>query len=1259
MASFGEQVELKRELKQQRRLTRTDRLINRDKENKERAERQAIEQRRSQLEAEYQAKIDAYERDVQAQKNAYKLWKKGISYYWYKGKPEYKYLRELWQNSGDYQSWNEERIARRNELIKLKEQKDEYYTVRNVDPTYKSIGEYRQSLVSDIQAANPDDKFYTDQYGNINMIYSSKLGKMVTVEEYQNIPIEEFQKANPNEKLLFNAEGEVYGVNSEQYGTVLSISEYNKRIEADKIEADRWKNIDANLTLGETQITDQNVANVLSLEKPQTAQEIAFNDYSQDTISENVMGWINKTYKGLTGQDKEQNDAFKTVTETKPSATGQQGTAEITTRFDDQSALKLKEQVEFDVNVQRDADKTFENYENALKNLSGDAVTQENVDLLKDVYQDNFNYKYKGYVADYEADMQSGMQKIERDNAIKNWSVVGLGGVREFWYKQQDLDAETKRINNSTKATMDLTNDVYFKDKDELNKLQRLNPRSFKEKDLNEKYFREYTNYASDIDNTILPREIKEYGKSFQRETIYWKKFSAGTLKGGYTGIVDNPRTFALRTGVSAGIVGSAMALGTYSGGVLTPAVLSTLKWVGYGATAVYGTSVIARTSAGSSAFSRGEIFGDIAGRELTPLILGGYIGKLTATKGINAYETWKTMRQDPRYIAPYKRVRYDVLAGDEKFPLANPSRQLRKFREARYSLVTDEKGTWTKLSRRYRVVERNLTSDGLRILNKTGSKAKPIKIRSSQYFRVDVNNGKIIFNKAMKLSKTEKVAILKKYFGDEYSLQLKNGVAVQTKYIAPDGSTINAGSHATTSGRFAKVGERYVTGAGSSELPVQYFSSEDSLYFALGKGQSSSLYGGSLFDAKVPRPYIEANRPVNILKIPKRALNNPALTKKEVITYLKKYAPEYNLRYIDRVKGSYWKEASYIIKRGRTGELIVIGRKGEIEAGKLFGTVSERIKAKPYYTRVSNPEFYRELQAIKRMGRVEYVRRVEKFRIKDFFTPNSLKLKLMDRLMGRKIGQFTTTKVGTVVPIERYKNIPETALMQEQHVRNIKEIKDTLKGSKVFRKVSAEAIEEQKLTTNIKEVNDILAVSSRGIMSSPLTYGEQYASMISFPRSRKRSSPSFSKSYSPSLSSQIRELLSYSGSSIGSSKTSFGGSSSGKSSGGSESYDITPYDYSFTTRRSPRYIPPKMIWKVKGLKEKVRSKRKVTPEIEALFPDFTARAIGLKPVEVGSVNDALREIKKIRTGFEIRTGARVKGYSPIDERSLLKGLMS
>lgn len=76
-------------------------------------------------------------------------------------------------------------------------------------------------------------------------------------------------------------------------------------------------------------------------------------------------------------------------------------------------------------------------------------------------------------------------------------------------------------------------------------------------------------------------------------------------------------------------------------------------------------------------------------------------------------------------------------------------------------------------------------------------------------------------------------------------------------------------------------------------------------------------------------------------------------------------------------------------------------------------------------------------------------------------------------------------------------------------------------------------------------------------------------------------------------------------------------------------------------------------------LKKKIKAKAKKRGiENFALLPDFTSRAIGLAPKEFGSVKDAMREIKMLQTGFGIRRGGRIKGFSPVDEKSLMRGIM-
>jgi len=107
---------------------------------------------------------------------------------------------------------------------------------------------------------------------------------------------------------------------------------------------------------------------------------------------------------------------------------------------------------------------------------------------------------------------------------------------------------------------------------------------------------------------------------------------------------------------------------------------------------------------------------------------------------------------------------------------------------------------------------------------------------------------------------------------------------------------------------------------------------------------------------------------------------------------------------------------------------------------------------------------------------------------------------------------------------------------------------------------------------------------------------------------------------------------------------------------------------YSSSTSTS-RVTKPKMlpfITGIAGAKKQIKKKYRKTPEILGLFPDFTSRAIGLAPKKVGSVKDAMKEIRKLQTGFEIRRGARLPvsknpsdiGFSGISEKKLMKGIM-
>jgi hypothetical protein len=110
-----------------------------------------------------------------------------------------------------------------------------------------------------------------------------------------------------------------------------------------------------------------------------------------------------------------------------------------------------------------------------------------------------------------------------------------------------------------------------------------------------------------------------------------------------------------------------------------------------------------------------------------------------------------------------------------------------------------------------------------------------------------------------------------------------------------------------------------------------------------------------------------------------------------------------------------------------------------------------------------------------------------------------------------------------------------------------------------------------------------------------------------------------------------------------------------------SSRFDISRASSFSSTSTVPKmsriFKPSKFETSLQGKIRRMR-KQRITPEIEGLFPDFTARAVGLAPKEV-SLKQALREIAKIQTGFEVRRGARLKGYTNIQEKNLLKGIMA
>jgi hypothetical protein len=175
-------------------------------------------------------------------------------------------------------------------------------------------------------------------------------------------------------------------------------------------------------------------------------------------------------------------------------------------------------------------------------------------------------------------------------------------------------------------------------------------------------------------------------------------------------------------------------------------------------------------------------------------------------------------------------------------------------------------------------------------------------------------------------------------------------------------------------------------------------------------------------------------------------------------------------------------------------------------------------------------------------------------------------------------------------------------------------------------------------------------------------------------------SKPSSAKSYKSSIMSEISNISSLS--EIPRSKVSEVTSRTSRSSTSSFNSRISEIvsdimsNTSYTSK-IPKYKMPRISPFEMSLSGKIRKMKRMkrTPEIQGLFPDFTARSIDLKPQRFGSVESAIREIKKLKTGFEIQRGGRLKtGFKmpkgmnigvwgskvkKVGDMDLLKGIMA
>lgn len=208
-----------------------------------------------------------------------------------------------------------------------------------------------------------------------------------------------------------------------------------------------------------------------------------------------------------------------------------------------------------------------------------------------------------------------------------------------------------------------------------------------------------------------------------------------------------------------------------------------------------------------------------------------------------------------------------------------------------------------------------------------------------------------------------------------------------------------------------------------------------------------------------------------------------------------------------------------------------------------------------------------------------------------------------------------------------------------------------------VFTPVSE--ISPSNLKNILKEMGKIEELTGTAVSSLPSTLSRNYGyfTIPSTPSSPSRT-PKSSVPYSKiSDFSKISFISSGSSSEVSNVSKISGGSSSASSPPSSSIIEdiISRTSYSSSRDRSRISKVSSLLGnqQLKNILKRRRTRR--TPEIEALFPDFTARALGIAPKEVMGVEGALKEIKKIQTGFEIRTGARIKG---MDEKALLRKVM-
>lgn len=137
----------------------------------------------------YQSEVSGALTEIQAEKEARRLWRRGISYYWYKGKPEYKYLKDLYKKYGAYNPKTLVGGYTSTEGKEIGYYKDKYGNISE-----EVIAEYKQKPFSQAEY----EKIYSSP--DIAGGYTSVTGESVTFVKQPAIQQQTFQPIKIQEK---------------------------------------------------------------------------------------------------------------------------------------------------------------------------------------------------------------------------------------------------------------------------------------------------------------------------------------------------------------------------------------------------------------------------------------------------------------------------------------------------------------------------------------------------------------------------------------------------------------------------------------------------------------------------------------------------------------------------------------------------------------------------------------------------------------------------------------------------------------------------------------------------------------------------------------------------------------------------------------------------------------------------------------------------------------------------------------------------